>query len=141
MRRLLTLLVFLLVLAALAAGAIVAVSETGVEVVTIHTSKANGGDAATCLWVVDDDGAAWLRASMGRAAWVNRAEAKGELLMVRNGERRRYKVRVTDDPTSRLRIQTLMAKKYGWHDRFIDVVRDGERSLAVRLDLIEGDVR
>ncbi|PYM71322.1 MAG: hypothetical protein DME10_16725 [Candidatus Rokuibacteriota bacterium] len=58
-------------------GLVLIMSELGGEVVTLHTQAAGGGEKRTHLWVVDDAGAAWVRAGLlaprrgrqGRLEW------------------------------------------------------------------------
>lgn len=117
-------------------GSIIIAPETGGEVAAVRTEQPDGSMRTTRLWVVDDGGYAWLRAGMGRAPWVEQAEAKGELIMTRGERRGRYEVVVFDDPATRDRIHALMREKYGARDRYMDVIRDGASSIAVRLDEI-----
>ncbi len=127
----------LLAFALLFIGAIIVASETGTEVVTVKTARSGGTTKSTRLWVVDDGGYAWLRAGMGHAAWVGQAQTAGDLVMTRAGVDHRYRVAVFDDPETRDRIHRLMAEKYGARDRFIDMIRESARSIAIRLEAIE----
>ena len=133
-RRLLIAVGIVLALGATFMLSIILVSEAGTEVVTIETEEPDGSVRRTRLWVVDDGNFAWLRAGMGPVPWLEQATAKGTLVMTRNGDRDVYKVDVFDDPVSRKRIHAMMREKYGAKDRYIDLIRDGDRSVAVRLE-------
>jgi len=134
LRKALITLALALALVAAFFTSIIVSSETAGEVVTVITTRADGDTRSTRLWVVDDGGHAWLRAGVGRVAWVEQAEAAGELDMVRDGATATYGVEVLEDATSRARIHALMRAKYGARDRYIDLIRDGAGSIAIRLD-------
>jgi hypothetical protein len=134
-RRLLVAVGLVLALAVTFVTSIILASETGAEVVTVETVQPDGGIRRTRLWVVDDGDFAWLRAGMGRVSWLDQAAEAGTLVLTRGRQREVYKVTVFDDPVSRRRIHAMMREKYGARDRYIDLIRDGDRSVAVRLEL------
>ena len=135
-RRLLVALGLVLALAVAFIASIILASETGAEVVTVETEEPEGSTRKTRLWVVDDGDFAWLRAGMGPVPWLDQAARKGTLVMIRGGDREVYAVTVFDDPVSRHHIHAMMREKYGANDRYIDLIRDGDRSVAVRLERI-----
>jgi len=75
-RYLLRFVVLLVVLVVGFFGLVLIMSELGGEVVTLHTQAAGGGEKRTHLWVVDDAGAAWVRAGMSGLARAPRAESQ-----------------------------------------------------------------
>jgi len=116
-------------------GGIYGASELGGEVVTLHTQAADGGDAVTRLWVVDDAGAQYLRAGNPSSAWLQRIQANPDILVERNGVATRYRgVPVTGDPSQPARVHALMRDKYGIADRIVSVLGDRSKSVPVRLD-------
>jgi hypothetical protein len=123
----------LAVLMALGIG-IFGVSELGGEIVTLGTSSSDGG-ASTRIWVVDDAGHAWLRAGSPGNGWLTRIDANPDVTIERAGVLTRYTaVPVRDDPGLRDRIHALMRAKYTWADRIVSLMRDGSKSVPIRLD-------
>ncbi len=134
MRGIRRILAFLLVLAVIAVGGIFAASELGGEVVSLHT-HGPGGDATTRTWIVDDAGFAWLRAGRAENGWLVRIEADPDVIVERGGESFRFRaVPVRDDPALRDRIHALMREKYTWADRVVSLIRDGSKSVPIRLE-------
>ena len=116
-------------------GGIYGASELGGEIVTLHTQAADGGDAVTRLWVVDDACAQYLRAGNPGSGWLQRIQANPDILVERNGVATRYRgVPVADDPSQPARIHTLMREKYGIADRIVSILGDRSKSVAVRLE-------
>lgn len=114
--------------------AIMIASESGEEIVTLTTLDAAGTPQETRLWVVDDEGHAWLRAGVPTSGWLVRLEARPEVTVERGGAARRYLAVPVREAATRDRIHALMAEKYGAADALISWIRDGTQSVAVRLD-------
>ena len=111
----------------------VALGESG-EVVVLETSDTEGTHE-TRLWVVDDDGAAWLRTGDPRSPWLARLRARPEVAVTRGGERREYRARVVDDAATRERINALTLEKYGWRESSLRAMGMGpEGTTPVRLE-------
>jgi len=112
-------------------------SELGGEIVTLHTSSPDG-DAETRIWVVDDMGHAWLRAGAPGNGWLLRIDANPDVVVERAGQSTRFRaVPVRDDATLRDRIHELMKQKYTWADAIVSLMRDGAKSVPIRLDPVE----
>lgn len=126
-------------LVALALAAIMLASELGEEVVTLRTSDSAGVFQETRLWVVDDAGAAWLRAGRPQNAWYQRLRSQPEVELVRDGHTQSLRAIPVETPEARERIHALMAARYGLADRAISLIRDPSTSVAVRLDPIPED--
>lgn len=121
----------LVVAAALVVVSHLALIEVGREVVTLRTPRPDGTWQATRLWVVDDDGAAFLHSA--GAAWAQRFEGDPVVELERNGEIRKY--RAHPQPGPHPRVDGLLREKYGVADRWVRFVApDGEDVLVVRLD-------
>ena len=116
---------------------IMSASELGGEIVTLHTNTPDG-EAETRIWVVDDMGHAWLRAGTPGNGWLHRIDANPDVVVERAGQSTRFRaVPVRDDPILRDRIHELMAQKYTWADRVVSLMRDGSKSVPIRLDPVE----
>lgn len=115
-------------------GVIFGASELGGELVTLHTHDANGAERTTHLWVVDDAGYAWLRAGVPSSGWLKRIEADPEVTVVRGGESHHFKAVPVHDPVVRDRIHALMREHYPVADRIVSAIRDGTKSVPVRLE-------
>jgi hypothetical protein len=107
-------------------------SEFGGEVIKLHTTDESGARQTTSLWIVEDEGALWLRAGQNSSGWFERLKAKPEVELERDGRTR--SMRAVPVPEKRDRIHELMRRDYGWADAIIGATRDGSGSVAVRLD-------
>lgn len=137
MRRLGKLLAVVVALVLALGIGIMGASELGGEIVTLHTSSPTG-DVETRIWVVDHDGHAWLRAGMPDSGWLLRIDADPDVVVERGGESLYFRaVPVRDDPALRERIHELMREHYTWADRAVSLLRDGSKSVPIRLDPIE----
>jgi len=135
MKILTWLLAVLMTVAAVFFGLQIAASETG-EVVVLHTTSA-GEQFSTRLWVVDHDGAEWLRSGGGSASgWYGRLLAEPQVELERGSVRRRYLA--TAEPAMAGPINELMQAKYGWRDDVVAVLA-GSRDDAVAIRLTPAD--
>lgn len=132
MRGLLRLLGVLVLAFAAFVGFVFVASEWGGEVVKLHTSDAEGRQHVTHLWIVEDEGALWLRDGQAESGWVERLRQNARAELEREGERR--PVQAVFVAEKRERINQLMAERYGWVDAVISVMRDPETTRAIRLD-------
>ena len=133
-RRLAIAVALALGLGAVFVGSVFAASELGGEVVTLTSFGAGGARFHTHLWIVDADGAAWLRAGQPGEGWLARIRSDPQVLLRRHGVEGRYRAVPVSDPEIRDRIHGLMRKKYGWADEYISLIRDGSKSVPVRLE-------
>jgi hypothetical protein len=124
----------LVALGGLFIASIYVVSESAGEIISLTTYDAANAPHTTRIWIVDDGGSQWLRSGVRGNGWYARLAAHPEVEMVRNGTTARYRAVPVDTPEARDRIHRLMAEKYGFGDRYISLLRDGSRSIAVRLD-------
>lgn len=121
-------------LAVLAFAAVTLVALEGREVVVLRTRAADGSERATRTWIADADGAAWIEAANPERPFLHDLDRAPELVLDRAGTARRCHAIVAPNPDGHARIRALLAAKYGWADRWIALVADTRRSLAVRLD-------
>lgn len=133
-RRLAIAVVLALGLGGLFVGSVFAISELGGEVVTLTSFGAGGAPFHTHLWVVDAEEMPWLRAGQPGERWLARIRANPRVLLRRHGTESRYTAVPVTDPATRDRINALMRQKYGWADRTISLLRDGKKSVPVRLE-------
>lgn len=112
------------IVVALAVGAVlvyaaahIALIEVGQEVAVLHRWDGEGDVHRARLWIVDDDGAAWLHHPVADSPWVRRLATDPVVTVERNGEVRRY--RATPEPDADPRIHELLREKYGFADRLV----------------------
>jgi hypothetical protein len=130
----------LLVAAALAAafGATTwwALESGGVAV--IETRTPDGGVRSTHVWYTEPDGELWLEAGTPENAWFRDAQQHPALTFTAGGRSARYIARSVDGASGHARIRSLMREKYGLRDRWVGLVVDTSRSVAVRLVPTDG---
>ena len=106
-------------------------SETGEVVVLTSVDQATSAPTTTRLWVVDHDGAMWLR-GVAASGWTQRVLAQSTpVVLERNGVR--YEFVVTSEPERLALVNQLMREKYGWRDQLISMMAPREDSVALRL--------
>jgi hypothetical protein len=104
-----------------------------VEVVVLQTRDASGALEETRLWVVDHDGALWIRAGGVESGWYQRVAAQPMIELTRAETHRVYQAAAV--PEQRAAINALMRAKYGWGDRFISWMIGGrDDAVPVRLE-------
>ncbi len=123
-------------------GVLVALGELSGEVVVLHTFGASGTEHRTRLWVVEHEGAFWLRAG-GKAtgsatSWYARLIAHPEVELTRGEERTAYgAVPVAE---ARAVINSRMREAYPLADRAVRSIRGAlassneDTSMPIRLD-------
>lgn len=106
-------------------------SESG-EVATIRTVDADGAPLETRIWVVDHEGAQWIRTGSSASRWMARVKASPEVEVTRNGATATYRPVFVPEATDV--VNGLMAEKYGWADDVIGVLIPRDDAQIVRLD-------
>jgi len=136
MKKLLIALGVLVLLPALFFGMIGIASELGGEVIVLRTLDAEGAPVETRLWRVEHEGARYLRGGAD-SGWFVRLQAQPEVEVDDDAGSARYRaVPLPGDAAMRDRLNALMAEKYGFADRLIDLMRDPEAVIPIRLDPI-----
>jgi len=125
-------------LAALAAAAVAALAFTlwaleSSEVATLVTVRPDGAARETHVWWAEHEGALWLEAATPERDWLAEATAAGEVELVRDGRRERFRVERRDGSEAHDRVRALLRAKYGLRDRWVALLQDTSRSVAVRL--------
>ena len=106
-------------------------SESG-EVVVVTTLDSSGESHETRLWIVELNGAQYLRAGSPQAGWYQRMESNPTVNVVRGGMA--FSAQVVPELDKRDQINNLMNIKYGWADDFIGLMFGREDAIAVRLE-------
>jgi len=118
----------------LVAGALLV--EEG-EIVQLTTHDAALHELETQLWIVDLDGAEYLRAGRANARWLERIRVRPEVVLQRGEESVPRLAVPLDDRELRRRVDAAMARKYGLSDRLFRLLRDAKGSVPVRLDPVK----
>ena len=119
---------------ALAGATVTLFALEGREVVVVRTRDAAGGERATRTWIADTEGTAWIEAANPERPFVRDLEREPTLVLDRRGRPQHCRTSIAPNPTGHERIRDLLAAKYGWADRWIGLIADTRRSLAIRLD-------
>lgn len=130
-----------LIAAAALVAAFVAVTWWALEsggVAVIETRTPEGGPRSTHVWYTEPDGELWLEAGTPENAWFRDVQADSALTFRADGRSARYVARVVDDPAGHARIRALIREKYGFRDRWVGLIVDTSRSVAVHLVPQEG---
>jgi hypothetical protein len=129
----------LLATAAVLAAAIVAFGvvtwwalESG-GVAVLETRQADGSLRETHVWFVVRDGELWVEAGAPENGWFLDVR-QDPVLDFRSDELSgSYRARVDRDPGAHPRLRAELRAKYGLRDRWVGMLVDGSRSLAVQL--------
>lgn len=120
------------VLVVLLVAGYLAMVESG-EVVVLETRDA-AGPHRTRVWVVDHDGAAWLRTGNPKNPWLARLRANPEVTVTRGGESRAYLAVPVEDEATRGQINALELEKYGLSEKLLRLMMDTSHTTPIRLD-------
>ena len=103
-----------------------------IEVVELIAANDAGEKQITRLWVVDDEGLAYLRVGADGSGWYDRILMNDSVEVVRDGVTAQYRVQAR--PEKSVRINELMQQKYTWGDRLIGQMLGGrEGSMPLEL--------
>ncbi|MBL6805025.1 MAG: hypothetical protein ISQ56_06835, partial [Pseudomonadales bacterium] len=103
-----------------------------IEVVELIAANDAGEKQITRLWVVDDEGLAYLRVGADGSGWYDRILMNDSVEVVRDGVTAQYRVQAR--PEKSVRINELMQQKYTWGDRLIGQMLGG-REGSIPLEL------
>lgn len=129
MKTLLTLVVGLLLLFLLS---LVLAANLGGENVVLLTAGVDGRTHETRVWIQEVDNSEWVRADSPENRWYQRLNRRPLVEMKRRGQWRRY--RAIPAPHRNDEINSAMARKYGWADWLIGMVRNRDYAVAIRLE-------
>ena len=103
-----------------------------IEVVELIAANDAGEKQITRLWVVDDEGLAYLRVGADGSGWYDRILMNDSVEVVRDGVTAQYRAQAR--PEKSVRINELMQQKYTWGDRLIGQMLGG-REGSIPLEL------
>jgi hypothetical protein len=113
-----------------------ALESGGVAVLGTRTPA--GAVRSTHVWFAEPNGELWLEAGTPENAWFQDVQRDPALTFTADGRSSRYIAHPIDDPSGHSRIRALMREKYAFRDRWVGLIADTSRSLAVRLLPDEG---
>lgn len=105
----------------------------GREVVVLRTTDADGNPRRTRTWIAAEDGALWVEAANPTRAFLDDLRRRPALVLERRGVEESCTAEIQANPDGHAHIRRLLLARYGWADRWIGVLADTSRSLAVRL--------
>ena len=108
-----------------------ALESGGVAVIETRTPK--GTVRSTHVWYTEPTKELWLEAGTPENGWFQDIQQNPVLTFRANRRSARYVARPVDDPSGHSRIRSLIREKYGFRDRWVGLVVDTSRSVAVRL--------
>ena len=108
------------------------VLESG-GVAVIGTQTPEGGARSTHVWYVEPDGELWLEAGTPENGWFLDVQKSSAVEFESDGRTLRYIARPVEGEPARSRIRSLIRQKYGFRDRWVDLILDTSRTVAVRL--------
>jgi hypothetical protein len=109
------------------------VAGEAVEVVELRTQDASGARFDTEMWVVDYDGAQWVRVGNPERHWYLRLLAHPDVELVRHGKRARYVAHPDPTLATRLALDRAFAAKYGVTDFWFGALLR-RAAIPIRLD-------
>ncbi|MCW5893112.1 MAG: hypothetical protein KIT14_21565 [bacterium] len=127
----------LLRLAALALAVcmlVTAMALEGGEVVELRTRGPDGAARVTRVWIADDGGAEWIEAASPERPFLEDVARDPDVALVRGGAAEPRRATIVAGPEGHARIRALLRRRYGWADRWIGMLADTSRSVAVRLE-------
>jgi hypothetical protein len=128
----------ILVAAALAfAGVTWWALESG-HVARLETTRPDGRTRTTHVWYVLHDGALWLEAGTPENGWYRDVQRSPGVAIAIDGHSAEYRAAPVLDASGHDFIRRLMREKYALRDRWVGLLFDNSRSVAVRLVGPEG---
>jgi hypothetical protein len=121
-------------IAAVAFAAVTLLAVEGVEVVQLRTTAPDGRVRTTRTWVADAGGAMWIESATPERPFLQDVLARPDVELVRGGRVLGLRATVVPGDDGHRTIRDLLRAKYGWADRWVGLLTDTSRSVAVRLD-------
>ena len=104
----------------------------------LETTTADGSPRATHVWFVEPDGELWVEAGAPGNGWFVDVATQPELGFRSERRSGRFVAVPVDTPDAQARVRGLLREKYGLRDRWVGLLVDSSRSVAVRLDPAPG---
>jgi hypothetical protein len=121
-------------LVAVAFTAITLVALEGREVVRLRTTAPDGGVRTTRTRVADSGGAMWIESATPERPFLRDIAARPDVELVRGGRVLPMRATIVSADAGHRMIRSLLRERYGWADRWIGMLTDTSRSVAIRLD-------
>jgi hypothetical protein len=123
----------LLFAALLGAGLFTAWALESGGVAIVETQAPDGSLRRTHVWFVEPEGALWIEAGTPQNPWFLDMERDPRLTFSAEGRSGDFAARRVAVRGARDRIRGLLREKYGIRDRWVGVLFDTSRSIAVEL--------
>ncbi len=102
-------------------------------VATVETLTEDGSLRSTHVWYVEPDGELWLEAGSPENGWFRDALENPALSFRAEQRSGRYRAQPLDGDDAHHRIRSLIRAKYGLRERWVGLLVDTSRSVAVQL--------
>ncbi len=102
-------------------------------VAVIQTRAPDGTVRSTHVWYVEPRGELWLEAGTPDNPWFQDVQRDPLVMLDIDGRTETYVAEPVYHPQAHSRIRSLLREKYGRRDRFVGLLVDTSRSVAVRL--------
>jgi hypothetical protein len=114
-------------------AAITFVALEGNEVALLRIPRGDGTIVDVRVWIADEAGETWIEVASPEQPFYALLLANPDIEVVRRERTLRYRAVPDPSPAAHARIRRLLAEKYGLSDRWIGLLVDTSRSVAVRL--------
>ncbi len=108
-----------------------ALESSGVAVIETRTPR--GDTRSTHVWYTEPSEQLWLEAGTPENPWFQDIQQEPVLTFRADGRSARYAARPVHGPSGHTRIRSLIREKYGFRDRWVGLIVDTSRSVAVQL--------
>jgi len=122
-----------------AAGTWWALESGGVAV--LETTDAAGGTRRTHVWVAEDGREVWIEAATPERRWLDDIRRAPGVVLHRDGGAARFTAVAVPGPGAAGRIRRMLRAKYGVRDRWVGLLQDTSRAVAVRLAPVRDPAR
>ncbi len=102
-------------------------------VAVIQTRTPDGSLRSTHVWFVSPNGELWIEAGTPENPWFQDVQRDPVVSLELDGRTETYVAEPVTHLDAHTRIRTLLRAKYGRRDRFVGLLVDTSRSVAVRL--------
>ena len=93
-----------------------------------------GHTRETRTWVADHAGLVWIEAANPEREFYRHILENPDVELKRRAQVRRYHATSVATPEGHALIRRLLVEKYGWADRWIGLIANTSRSIAIRLE-------
>jgi len=114
-------------------GTLTLLALEGGEVVIVRTRDKHGAARETRTWIADRAEGSWIEVASPTRPFFWDVLGNPDLELWRGGRWQRCRALVAANPEGHERVRWLLAQKYGWRDRWIGMLVDTSKSVALRL--------